>query len=52
MTDLFPSGRVEIDGVRWEARVALGTLRHGSRIRVKKGSDFGLVVEAIEEVEE
>jgi membrane-bound serine protease (ClpP class) len=45
VTDLFPSGRVEIDGQRYEARSALGTIEHGTPIRVKKSTNFGLVVE-------
>lgn len=49
VTDLFPSGRVEINGQRYEARSALSPIEHGSRIRVKKSSDFGLVVEEVEE---
>jgi membrane-bound serine protease (ClpP class) len=48
VTDLFPSGRVEIGGQRYEARSALGSIEHGSRIRVKRSSDFGLVVEEVE----
>lgn len=47
VTDLFPSGRVEINGQRYEARSALASIEHGARIRVKKSSDFGLVVEKI-----
>jgi len=45
ITDLFPSGRVEIKGKRYEARAALGPIEHGAAIRVQKNSDFGLVVE-------
>jgi membrane-bound serine protease (ClpP class) len=48
ITDLFPSGRVEVEGRRYEARSALGSIEHGSRIRVKTSSDFGLVVEALD----
>lgn len=47
VSDLFPSGRVEIDGQRYEARSALGPIEHGSRIRVKASSDFSLVVEEV-----
>ncbi len=45
ITDLFPSGRVEIKGQRYEARSALAPIDCGAAIRVKKNSDFGLVVE-------
>ena len=44
ITDLFPSGRVEIDGHRFEARSALGTIDKGSPIRVQKAVDFSLIV--------
>jgi membrane-bound serine protease (ClpP class) len=47
VTDLYPSGRVEIDGRRYEARSALGPIEHGSRIRVQRTADFGVVVEEI-----
>jgi membrane-bound serine protease (ClpP class) len=45
VTDLFPSGRVEIDGRRYEARSALGTIKNGSPIRVQKSADLSLIVE-------
>jgi membrane-bound serine protease (ClpP class) len=45
VTDLFPGGRVEIEGTRYDARAALGPIDHGSRIRVKRTADFGLIVE-------
>ena len=45
ITDLFPSGRVEIDGRRYEARSALGTIDKGSPIRVQKAVDLNLIVE-------
>ncbi len=45
VTDLFPSGRVEIEGQRYDARASLGPIAHGCRIRVQRAADFGLVVE-------
>ena len=45
VTDLFPSGRVVIDGRRYEARSALGTIKNGSPIRVQKSADLCLIVE-------
>jgi len=45
ITDLFPSGRVEIAGRRYDARTALGTIDSGASIRVKKTGDFSLIVE-------
>ena len=47
VTDLFPSGRVEIEGHRYDARSALGPIERGSQIRVQKTADFSLIVEAI-----
>lgn len=48
VTDLFPSGRVEIDGIRYEAQSALGLIPQGSSVRVQKTSAFGIVVEEIQ----
>lgn len=48
VTDLFPTGRVEIAGRRYEARSALGSIDSGTPIKVQKSSDFGLIVEARE----
>ncbi|HEY4248589.1 MAG TPA: NfeD family protein, partial [Lacunisphaera sp.] len=45
-TGLFPSGQVEINGRRYEARVEVGTLTPGTRIRVVRRTGFNLVVEA------
>jgi len=47
VSDLFPSGRVEIDGQRYEARSTLGPIEHGSRIRVKAHNDFSVIVEEV-----
>lgn len=49
VTDLFPSGRIEIDGVRYDAKSALHTIENGSKIRVVKSSDFSLIVEEAQE---
>ena len=46
VSGLFPSGQVEIDGRRYEARVAVGTVARGEAVVVKSRSDFGLIVEA------
>lgn len=45
VTDLFPTGHVEIDGRRYDARSALGPIDHGATIKVQKAADFGLIVE-------
>jgi membrane-bound serine protease (ClpP class) len=44
-TSLFPSGQVEIDGRRHEARLEVGFIEAGTPIRVVRTTDFGLVVE-------
>jgi membrane-bound serine protease (ClpP class) len=44
-TTLMPSGQIEIDGQRYEARVAVGMIEAGAAVTVVKRSDFGLVVE-------
>lgn len=44
-TGLFPSGQVEVDGRRYEARLAFGTAAAGTRVVVRRRTDFGLVVE-------
>lgn len=49
VSDLFPSGRVEIGGKRYEARAALGMIRHGAPVRVVRPGDFALVVEEVAE---
>lgn len=45
VTDLRPSGQIEIDGRRYEARSELGEIVRGRAVRVRSQSDFGLVVE-------
>ncbi len=49
VTDLFPSGRVEIEGVRYDARSALGSIDKGTRVSVVKSSDFALIVKEASE---
>jgi membrane-bound serine protease (ClpP class) len=44
-TALMPSGQIEIDGSRYEARVSVGMIEAGAPVVVVKRSDFGLVVE-------
>ncbi|CAM2927325.1 NfeD family protein [Rariglobus hedericola] len=45
-TALMPSGQIEIDGRRYEARVVVGMIEAGAAVVVVKRSDFGLVVES------
>ncbi|MCC6415307.1 MAG: hypothetical protein IT582_05320 [Opitutaceae bacterium] len=49
VTDLFPSGQIEIDGQRYEARVAVGTVDTGRRVVVRARREFGLLVEPLKE---
>jgi membrane-bound serine protease (ClpP class) len=45
VTALFPGGQVEIDGKRYEARLATGSAPRGTPVVVIRRSDFGLEVE-------
>jgi membrane-bound serine protease (ClpP class) len=45
VTGLRPGGQVEVDGRRYEARVAIGAIERGRPVVVRSYSDFGLVVE-------
>lgn len=45
---LMPSGQIELDGRRYEARVAVGVIEVGATVVVVKRSDFGLVVERVD----
>lgn len=49
VTDMFPSGQIEIDGERYEARVSVGILRSGQKVVVRARREFGLLVEAVDE---
>jgi membrane-bound serine protease (ClpP class) len=44
-TDLFPSGQVEIDGRRYEARLEVGFASRGTAVVVRRRTDFGLMVD-------
>lgn len=48
-TGLYPSGQVEIDGRRYEARLEVGSAPAGARIVVRRKTDFGLLVDRVEE---
>ncbi len=47
VTDLFPTGEVEIEGHRYEARVEVGSVSKGSRIRVLRSDVFGYFIEEV-----
>lgn len=44
-TDLFPSGQIEIDGRRYEARTGVQSIPRGTTVVVTGCTDFGLMVE-------
>lgn len=46
VTPMFPSGEVEIDGRRYEAKLALGHVTAGTRVVVLGREGFALVVES------
>jgi membrane-bound serine protease (ClpP class) len=47
VTDLFPSGEVEIDGKRYLAQVQVGTIHCDYPVRVTGHQDFSLLVEEV-----
>jgi membrane-bound serine protease (ClpP class) len=47
VTALFPSGQIEIDGKRYDARLALGTAPPGTDVKVLSVGEFELTVEVI-----
>ncbi len=47
VTALSPSGQVLVDGQRFEARLAVGALDPGARLRVVERGDFALLVEPL-----
>ncbi len=48
VTGLFPSGQIEVEGRRYEARVAVGSIERGAKIAVTSRSEFGWIVERSE----
>jgi len=47
-TALHPSGQVEVDGGRYEARVEVGAIDRGDPVIVRGRTDFSLIVEKLE----
>jgi membrane-bound serine protease (ClpP class) len=47
VTDLFPSGRIEIEGKRYEAQSSLGAIDHGSAVQVVAVRNYILIVEVV-----
>lgn len=52
VTDLYPSGQVEIDGQWHDAKIGVGTADKGSRVQVVDRDGFGLIVTVVEEEDE
>jgi len=48
VTEMMPSGEIEVRGRRYEARLAFGSLTEGEPVRVLEKSDFGYLVERVE----
>lgn len=46
-TALFPSGQVEIEGRRYEARLEIGSANAGALVKVIRQTEFSLVVEVV-----
>lgn len=51
VTGLYPSGQIEIDGRRYEARLEVGSVAPGTRVVVRRKTDFGLVVDRADQNE-
>ena len=47
ITPLHPTGRIEINGVRYEGSCVNGSIDLGAKIRVIGKNDFGLIVEDV-----
>lgn len=47
VTDLYPTGEIEIDGQRYEARAEVGSIDKGTRIRVLRADVFGFFIEEV-----
>lgn len=45
VTALFPSGQIEIDGKRYEARLEVGMAEPGTPLKVVRETEFALIVE-------
>lgn len=45
VTNLMPSGEIEVGGKRYEARLNFGSVKKGSDVRIVSKSNFGYVVE-------
>ena len=48
ISELYPIGQIEIDGVRYDARSRLGKIAKDEKVEVVKVSEFELMVKPIE----
>jgi membrane-bound serine protease (ClpP class) len=48
-TGLYPAGQIELDGRRYEARLEVGSAPAGTRVVVRRKTDFGLMVDRTED---
>jgi membrane-bound serine protease (ClpP class) len=47
VTGLYPSGEIEVDGRRFQARVEVGSISAGATVRIVRRSDFVYIVEEV-----
>lgn len=47
VSELYPTGQVEIDGSRHDARASLGKIEKGSAVEVTGSNDYGLIVKKL-----
>ena len=48
VSELYPTGQIEIEGLRYDARSSLGKIAKGENVEVFKVSEFELVVKPLE----
>ena len=44
VSELYPTGQVKIDGIRYDARSSLGKIEKGTKVEVTGSHDFELTV--------
>ena len=45
VSDLYPTGEIEIDGQHYEAKVEIGMIDKGARVRIVRSDTFNYSVE-------
>ena len=48
VSELYPTGQIEIEGLRYDARSSLGKIAKGENVEVFKVSEFELVVKPLD----